>query len=409
MKICLINNLYGENARGGAETVVKTIAGGLKKKGHEVFVISLTMARGTLDSTVKGAPCHLCALKPLNLCRYEDLSKHGMFFRLIWHVFDVFNLHSFFAVRKILKKEKPDVVWTHNLMGLGFLTSLVIKSLKIKHIHTLHDVQLSAPSGLIIKGKEKPVFGQKFYEIICRILFGNPDTVISPSKWLMDFYAEKGFFPKSKKMVLLNPIQNLPSSGEEGVGGGADIKISAPLSPELNSGQLPSSEVSGNLINILFLGQIEDHKGIIFTINALKNLSLNFVLHIIGDGGKLEDIKNLVAGDARFIIYGRKIGTELEEIWKKINLAIVPSLCYENSPTVIFESFNRQIPVLASNIGGIPEIVAQEFLFEAGGEEGFMQKIKWFLENRESLKVKMPASALSTNDFIDTILREIKI
>jgi len=370
MKICLINNLYGENARGGAETVVKIIADGLKEKGHEVFVVSLNN------------------FVPLNICLYEDLSKHKMFFRLVWHIFDIFNLDGFFAIRKILKKEKVDIVWTHNLMGLGFLTPLVIKSLQIRHIHTLHDVQLSAPSGLIIKGKEKPVFGQKTYERICRILFGSPAIVVSPSKWLMDFYTEKGFFLKSKRIVLQNPVQNLPSP-----------------------------EVSRNLLNILFLGQVEDHKGIIFSINALKKCQENFVFHIVGDGGKLEYIKKIIEGDRRFIVYGRKTGGDLEEIWKKINLTIVPSLCYENSPTVIFESLNRQIPVLASNIGGIPEILLQvspvdlrprEFLFETGDEKDFAEKIKWFLENKDRIKINLLTKMLSASDFIDIIMEEIK-
>ena len=40
MKICLINNLYGEYAKGGAERVAEVIDKGLKKEGHEVFVIS---------------------------------------------------------------------------------------------------------------------------------------------------------------------------------------------------------------------------------------------------------------------------------------------------------------------------------------------------------------------------------
>jgi glycosyltransferase involved in cell wall biosynthesis len=391
-KICLINNLYVENARGGAETVVKTIADGLKEKGHEVFVISLGLAKGTFDSTVKGALCQRFVLKPLNICRYEYLSKHGMFFRLIWHIFDVFNLRGFFAIRKILKKEKPDIVWTHNLMGLGFLIPLAIKSLGINHIHTLHDVQLSVPSGLIIKnvGDEyiRPArWPYSWYEKICRALFGSPAVVISPSKWLLDFYVEKGFFPKSKKMIASNPVSH----------------------SELQRGMPPQGMRSftavqdDGVFNILFLGQIENHKGVIFAANALKKSSLNFIFHIVGNGEKLEEIKKITEGDVRFIIYGRKTGSDVEEIWRKIILTIVPSLCYENSPTVIFESLLRNIPVLASDIGGIPEIVPREFLFETGDENSFMEKIKWFLENREKLP-EIKFTEINVGDYVDKIL-----
>ena len=83
-----------------------------------------------------------------------------------------------------------------------------IKKSGIKHIHTLHDVQLSTPSGLIIYSKENSleqrIFLRKWYETLCRWLFGSPDIVISPSKWLLDFYTEKGFFEKSKKDLDIN-------------------------------------------------------------------------------------------------------------------------------------------------------------------------------------------------------------
>jgi glycosyltransferase involved in cell wall biosynthesis len=44
---------------------------------------------------------------------------------------------------------------------------------------------------------------------------------------------------------------------------------------------------------------------------------------------------------------------------------VVPSLCYENSPTVIYESFLAGVPVVASNIGGVGELVKD-------GENGFL-------------------------------------
>ncbi len=41
MKICLINNLFGEDSRGGAEQVVRLVAEELKRQGHEPFVVAL--------------------------------------------------------------------------------------------------------------------------------------------------------------------------------------------------------------------------------------------------------------------------------------------------------------------------------------------------------------------------------
>jgi 5-oxoprolinase (ATP-hydrolysing) len=67
-----------------------------------------------------------------------------------------------------------------------------IKSLKIRHIHTLHDIQLASPSGLMIKGEENSwqqnSFPVKLYTFICRKLFNQIDYVISPSKLLLIYY-----------------------------------------------------------------------------------------------------------------------------------------------------------------------------------------------------------------------------
>lgn len=347
MKICLINNLYKPYSRGGAEKIVEILEEGLRNKGHEVFVISSTENF------------------PINLCWYRDLDKHGIIFRLLWHIIDTFNLHSFFAIKKILKKERPNIVWTHNLKGLGYLTPLAIKQSGIKHIHTLHDVQLVVPSGLIVKGEEnsleQKIFLRSWYEKICKYLFGSPDIVVSPSYWLMKFYEEKGFFKKSEKLVMPNPVNVISR----------DCRVAS----------LRYAPRNDKYLDVLFLGQIEMHKGVIFAIKSLKNLKINFRLHIVGDGSKIKKIKGLVEDDERFVIYGRREGKDLEKIWEKIDLTIFPSNVYENYPTVVLESLTYGVPVIASSVGGTREILTKTFLFEPNNEKEFLERVWWIIKN----------------------------
>jgi glycosyltransferase involved in cell wall biosynthesis len=57
----------------------------------------------------------------------------------------------------------------------------------------------------------------------------------------------------------------------------------------------------------------------------------------------------------------------------------VPSLCYENSPTVIYEALQAGIPVLASDIGGVGELVQNGrngYLFKPGSQEDFIEKLE---------------------------------
>ncbi len=159
MKVCLINNLYEPYSRGGAEQIVKNIADGLNKKNHRVFIITTRPDVEPSFGEAMAGKCRIYYLKSL----YYNLNKVPKFFRLFWHFFDLFDFYSYFKIKKILKKENPDLVITHNLKGIGYLTPLAIKKSKIKYFHTLHDVQLAIPSGLLINGEKKKLAEQKFF------------------------------------------------------------------------------------------------------------------------------------------------------------------------------------------------------------------------------------------------------
>ena len=382
MKICLISNLYPPISRGGAEKVAKIVAGGLKSSGHQIFVISTKPWSGR--ESLKVATRDEDGIKvyrfyPANIYYYLNDFKHNIFWRLKWHLLDMINCHSRCVVKKILKQEKPDVVITHNLMGIGFLIPGAIRSLGIKHIHTLHDVQLAVPSGLIIRGQEnnwqQRAWFRKIYEKICRRLFASPDIVVSPSRWLLDFYIQKGFFKKSKKIVLPNPVERIYPAG------------------------IP---MDANILKFLYLGQIEEHKGILFLVDVFKKMDMNFELHIAGDGSKMEALKNRAGDDKRFIIHGRLDGEALERVFNGIDLTIVSSLCYENSPTVIYESLAAGVPVIAAKIGGVAELVQDGqngFTFEAGNAEDLSRILKRVVTNRDELQKMRLAAMRSVEDF----------
>jgi len=393
MKICLISNLYPPISRGGAEKVAERVARGLAAAGHEVFVISTKPWDGwaslkpvaALENGVK-----VYRFYPANIFYYLNDYKHNAFWRAKWHFWDMFNCQSARAVKKILKQEKPGIVLTHNLMGIGFKIPRAIRGLGIKHIHTLHDVQLAVPSGLIISSQEKSwaqrTWIRKIYEVTCRRLFGSPDVVVSPSKWLLDFYLEKGFFKKSKKEVLPNPVERIYPAG------------------------IP---MDNSILKLLYLGQIEEHKGILFLVNVLKKLDITFKLHIAGDGSKMEELKKIIGDDNRFVIHGKLVGEEAVKIFNLVDLTVVPSLCYENSPSVIYESLAAGVPVLAAKIGGVAELVhdgENGFTFEVGNVEDLVRVLKHAASSREELQKMRPAAAKSVENFgIEKYIEKIMV
>src|SRR3989344_1153885 len=142
MKIGIISNLYPPFVRGGAEIIVSTLAEGLKDNLHHVFVISTQPAAGLSSWWPLGRDSRgirIYRFFPWNLYYYMNDYAYPILLRLIWHLLDIFNLHACVAVRSVLAKEKPDIVITHNLMGLGFLIPYLLRRRGITHIHTVHD------------------------------------------------------------------------------------------------------------------------------------------------------------------------------------------------------------------------------------------------------------------------------
>lgn len=384
MKICLIHSLYKPYSRGGAEVVFEIIVNELIAMGHEVVLITV----GRKNSVTKEGKLVIYRIKPFNVFNFLDINKRPIWLRIFWHPLDVFNLSSYFKVKKILKQEKPQVVMTHNLKGLGYTIPKAIKSLGIKHIHTVHDVQLSRPSGLIIFGQEKPfLFIDKIYEKFSRYLFGSPDVVISPSKWLMDFYSKLGFFYESKKEIIPNPI------------------VFKKVEPRVSS--------ESDKVTFLYIGQLERFKGILFLIKALKKISKsNWELIIVGDGGASHEVAELIKDDGRFKAVGRVNHKDIAAYYRQADITIVPSLCYENSPKVIDESLIANVPVIASDIGGVPEIIKDDyngFTFAAGNEANLISVINHFLDHPENLdKLKknsfVSVRSLSVGNYIKKLL-----
>jgi glycosyltransferase involved in cell wall biosynthesis len=270
---------------------------------------------------------------------YTDAHQHGFGARFVWHIVDIFHLRSRNKIRDILYQEKPDVVHTHNLMGLGFLIPRLIKKLGLLHIHTVHDVQLVEPSGIILKQKEKSFrytgFPTRLYTWIMKSLFASPSVVISPSQFLLQFYEARGFFQNSVRIVMQNPITLLPRL---------------------------QKNTQHEVFSFLYVGQIEEHKGVKFLIETfLQYLEKqnHCELHVVGAGSSLLSLQKVAEHEKRIIFHGKVERKRLPEFFASSDITIVPSLCYENSPTVIFESASFGVPVLASNIEGVAELIQE--------------------------------------------------
>ncbi|MCX7680015.1 MAG: glycosyltransferase, partial [Spirochaetes bacterium] len=117
-------------------------------------------------------------------------------------------------------------------------------------------------------------------------------------------------------------------------------------------------------------------KGIENLLRAFVDLEDNFALCIAGKGAaEYEEYLQQKYSHGKITWLGY---INQEDFFSRIDVLVVPSIWYENLPTVIIEACNHGIPVIASNIGGIPELVKD-------GVNGFLCEYN----NIEDLKKKM--------------------
>ncbi len=363
MKIIIINNLYKPYKKGGAENFCEMIIDKFTKDGHFCQIITTKTKKSTnLNNTPK---THYIK------SNYYELNKKGKVYRIFWQIANIFNFFQPQKIKKILKNQKPDLIITNNLMGIGLSTFKIIKSLGIKHHHVLHDIQLIHPSGLMIAKKENKVDSimAKIYQFVIKKIIGSPDLIISPSNWLIQEHKKRNYFRNSETKVQRNP------------------------QPLTNIGKIDKTELNNyknkkKNIDFLFIGQIEEHKGIIFLIETFKRIEKeNIKLKIIGNGALMNKIIKIADIDNRIEILGQKNKEDVAVELQKSDCLIVPSLCYENSPTVIYEAKTFSLPIIASNLGGIPELITSNLgiLFEAGNQKDLTDKITKFIRDKQKL------------------------
>jgi glycosyltransferase involved in cell wall biosynthesis len=111
-----------------------------------------------------------------------------------------------------------------------------------------------------------------------------------------------------------------------------------------------------------YVGTLAPHKGVHVLLEAFRALarpdcSLDVVGNPALDPAYSARLRTLAAGDRRVRFRGAIPPDEIGELWDELDLLVLPSLWWENSPLTVLEALAAGIPVVASRTGGVPEIV----------------------------------------------------
>jgi glycosyltransferase involved in cell wall biosynthesis len=249
-------------------------------------------------------------------------------------------------IQEVLNSKSYDVIHYHNtsLLGPDVLTLEPGSGQAVK-MYTTHEHWLICPTHVLWKFNSRAC--EKPECLRCTTMAKRPpqlwryngmlartsrhvDQFVSPSRFTANMHAERGF-PQ--------PVAHLPYFIER-----ADRDWQDP-------GPRPQEEPY-----FLFVGRLETIKGLQTLIEVWKR-GINYDLLVAGTGTYEDELRSQAASNSRIKFLGALPQRELGALYYHALACIVPSITYETFGMILIESFARKSPVIARDLGALPEVV----------------------------------------------------
>lgn len=228
------------------------------------------------------------------------------------------------------------------------------------------------------------------------------------------------FFTNSTKKII-NKAEAVSYVTEHSLQKRYPAKIDA-YTTHYSSINLPSStfdisnirkKLSKDNFNILLVGSMEQrYKGFDLVIKAIDLLDFksNITLNIVGDGIFKHELVGLAAEKGlseRVIFHGKLSRHQVFDIMKKCDLFIMPSRT-EGLPRALIEAMATGLPAIGSNVGGIPELLHEDFIFKSENTEQ-LSKLITLIYNYDSISHISRRNFLKAQEYSDDILQQRRL
>lgn len=419
MNVHLVVHRYPPDGMGGTELYTLHLAHGLAAEGHQVTVLTHTVAEHA-DVVVRedvhdGIPVRRLAFAP------------GYGPDMVRDEYD--NRRVAATVRRVWEGERPDLVHVTHFGHLSTAVAEAADALGIPWLATLTDFWAICPNGCLLRDDETLCAGPRRLGACVRCITamgprgtGYAGLARALPDWTWDIVRRGASWPPlrgtrgamwlaaldARRAVIRERLLRArailcPGAHARDLlvanGYPEDLVRHAPhgiLDPERLRHESPPA--GGPALRLGYLGSLDRIKGAHLPIAALEMLPPELPVSLTYRGAPAAGTPaNAFAGDVLSRIeaserarhdgpYGQG---ELPQVLHALDVLIVPSLLYENTPTVIYEAVAAGVPVIASDLGGMRELVETlrgGWLFPRGDAAALAELIRELAQEPERVR-----------------------
>jgi len=326
---------------GGSERYCYELSRRLVKKGHEVSVLTTKLHKNHPSYEI---------IEGINIFRYPML-------------FDFMGSNPISYIIHGLKNIEGDIIHSHSYIFLTSLQATIMskyykKIPNIIHLHGGLDDGITVPD---YSTNIKMLLKNRIYDnTLGKFIINNADKIASVSKKDINIAINKW---------KINP------------------RVFCSLSNAIDPKEFKFNKIRLN--NILFIGRLEMWKGINVLMSLIKKLYIlrsDISFTIIGEGKYKNALINMSKKYDNMKVMGYVKREQLKTILSKSYLLIIPSYGIEGLPTVCLEALSSELPVVASNVGGLSELIIDGvtgYLFQPGDVSTCINKILNIVDNKK--------------------------
>ena len=336
----------------------------LVNAGHQVSVLTTRIGHAPRYETINGV--RITRIKSRNLYTFGDKGgdKRNALSRLAWHIIDADNISMRPVVSKWLVDSRAEVLHTNNLAGISVAAWSAASALGVPVVHTVRDYYLLCSRSTLFRNGSN--CASRCHACLAlawpkKRATANVAAVVGISSFVLNSHLHAGLFPRASVQAV--------------------IPNSVPL---VDSRRERSSPLKDKSVTFGFLGQITEEKGIRWLLETFTKAEFpdSCLLRI---GGALDSAyaQSLVHkfGNGGVAFEGL---VDAQEFLKKVDVLVVPSLWNEPFGRVIIEANAQRVPVIATKVGGMGELVSDGsngFLVEPDDTQSLMEAMHRFFVN----------------------------